>query len=290
MSGIHQCLIMSPHCTLLDKRSLSYHLLYGTRDGVHQTSTVKVLWHQVVLMLCVTSYLLCPRVPGLHHGHVLPPDVDWRAAEVRGTNWNPAAQQPHGGEDLGTGHVLPELEEVHFSQHDDAQQAVPYYAERDRPLHHEVTSHATVSLRLPEGEDPDVFLFLLVLLPPGWPSVQTAQWIWLTFPWTATPALCASEAVSGIDAVFKLRDLLACYIWRVLMRFIWDDVFFFFLDAYTSSEIKYTWRKGVVDSVDCPKESMSLLQYDLVGQTLSSEIFRSNTGNGQKQMKAAANC
>lgn len=33
-----------------------------------------------------------------------------------------------------------------------------------------------------------------------------------------------------------------------------------------------------MDSVDCPKESMSLLQYDLVGQTLSSEIFRSNTG------------
>lgn len=61
----------------------------------------------------------------------------------------------------------------------------------------------------------------------------------------------------------------------------------FFLDAYTSSEIKYTWRKGVVDSVDCPKESMSLLQYDLVGQTLSSEIFRSNTGNCQKQVKGA---
>lgn len=52
-----------------------------------------------------------------------------------------------------------------------------------------------------------------------------------------------------------------------------------FLDAYTSSEIMFTWRKGPVASVDCPKESISLLQYDLVGQTLSSHIFRSNTGN-----------
>ncbi|KAF3693807.1 Gamma-aminobutyric acid receptor subunit beta-2 [Channa argus] len=48
--------------------------------------------------------------------------------------------------------------------------------------------------------------------------------------------------------------------------------------AYTSSEIMFTWRKGPVASVECPKESISLLQYDLVGQTLSSEIFRSNTG------------
>lgn len=57
----------------------------------------------------------------------------------------------------------------------------------------------------------------------------------------------------------------------------------FFLDAYTSSEIMFTWRKGPVASVDCPKESISLLQYDLVGQTLSSEIFRSNTGNGAQR-------
>ncbi|XP_029297864.1 gamma-aminobutyric acid receptor subunit alpha-6a [Cottoperca gobio] len=49
--------------------------------------------------------------------------------------------------------------------------------------------------------------------------------------------------------------------------------------AYTSSEILFTWRKGPVASVDCPAESMSLLQYDLVGQTLSSEIFKANTGH-----------
>lgn len=56
---------------------------------------------------------------------------------------------------------------------------------------------------------------------------------------------------------------------------------FFPPDAYTSSEIIFTWRKGPVASVDCPKESMSLLQYDLVGQSLSSEIFKANTGNSR---------
>ncbi|XP_061755697.1 gamma-aminobutyric acid receptor subunit alpha-6a [Nerophis ophidion] len=54
--------------------------------------------------------------------------------------------------------------------------------------------------------------------------------------------------------------------------------------AYTSSEIIFTWRKGPVASVDCPKESMSLLQYDLVGQTLSSEVFKSNTGHYSVQV------
>uniref|UniRef100_A0A3Q4H3R8 Gamma-aminobutyric acid type A receptor subunit alpha6a n=1 Tax=Neolamprologus brichardi TaxID=32507 RepID=A0A3Q4H3R8_NEOBR len=54
--------------------------------------------------------------------------------------------------------------------------------------------------------------------------------------------------------------------------------------AYTSSEILFTWRKGPIASVDCPKESMSLLQYDLVGQTLSREIFKSNTGHYSVQV------
>ncbi|XP_023124511.1 gamma-aminobutyric acid receptor subunit alpha-6a isoform X1 [Amphiprion ocellaris] len=54
--------------------------------------------------------------------------------------------------------------------------------------------------------------------------------------------------------------------------------------AYTSSEIMFTWRKGPIASVDCPKESMSLLQYDLVGQTLSSEIIKSNTGHYSVQV------
>ncbi|XP_069027689.1 gamma-aminobutyric acid receptor subunit alpha-6a [Embiotoca jacksoni] len=54
--------------------------------------------------------------------------------------------------------------------------------------------------------------------------------------------------------------------------------------AYTSSEIMFTWGKGPIASVECPKESMSLLQYDLVAQTLSSEIFRSNTGHYSVQV------
>ncbi|KAF7228030.1 gamma-aminobutyric acid receptor subunit alpha-6a [Nothobranchius furzeri] len=54
--------------------------------------------------------------------------------------------------------------------------------------------------------------------------------------------------------------------------------------AYTSSEIKFTWRKGLRASVECPKESMSLLQYDLVGQTLSSEIMKLNTGHYSVQV------
>ncbi|XP_056151085.1 gamma-aminobutyric acid receptor subunit alpha-6a [Lampris incognitus] len=54
--------------------------------------------------------------------------------------------------------------------------------------------------------------------------------------------------------------------------------------AYTNREIVFTWRKGPIASVDCPKESMSLLQYDLVGQTLSSEVFKSNTGHYSVQV------
>ncbi|KAL7395345.1 hypothetical protein ABVT39_014918 [Epinephelus coioides] len=54
--------------------------------------------------------------------------------------------------------------------------------------------------------------------------------------------------------------------------------------AYTSSEILFSWRKGLIASVDCPPESISLLQYDLVGQTLSSEIFKSNTGHYSVQV------
>ncbi|XP_020503567.2 gamma-aminobutyric acid receptor subunit alpha-6a isoform X1 [Labrus bergylta] len=54
--------------------------------------------------------------------------------------------------------------------------------------------------------------------------------------------------------------------------------------AYTSSEIMFTWRKGPIASVDCPAESISLLQYDLVRNTLSSEIFRSNTGHYSVQV------
>lgn len=124
--------------------------------------------------------------------------------------------------------------------------------------------------------------FLLLL---DWQSAQSAQWGWWTSPWTATPVLSGLEAVSRTD-VFTSRKNNNVQIHKFCVRF--EDLFckFFliavaFLDAYTSSEIMFTWRKGPVASVECPKESMSLLQYDLVGQMLSSEIFKSNTGNCQ---------
>lgn len=51
------------------------------------------------------------------------------------------------------------------------------------------------------------------------------------------------------------------------------------LDAYPISEIVYTWKKGPLSSVEVPQESSSLLQYDLIGQTVSSERLKSNTGD-----------
>lgn len=50
------------------------------------------------------------------------------------------------------------------------------------------------------------------------------------------------------------------------------------IDAYPMSEIVYTWKKGPLFSVEVPQESSSLLQYDLIGQTVSSERLKSNTG------------
>ncbi|XP_029704331.1 gamma-aminobutyric acid receptor subunit alpha-4 isoform X3 [Takifugu rubripes] len=47
--------------------------------------------------------------------------------------------------------------------------------------------------------------------------------------------------------------------------------------AYPISEIVYTWKKGPLSSVEVPQESSSLLQYDLIGQTVSSERLKSNT-------------
>ncbi|KAG8516503.1 Gamma-aminobutyric acid receptor subunit alpha-4 [Galemys pyrenaicus] len=49
-------------------------------------------------------------------------------------------------------------------------------------------------------------------------------------------------------------------------------------DAYPKSEIIYTWTKGPEKSVEVPKESSSLVQYDLIGQTVSSETIKSITG------------
>ncbi|XP_068133923.1 gamma-aminobutyric acid receptor subunit alpha-6 isoform X1 [Hyperolius riggenbachi] len=54
--------------------------------------------------------------------------------------------------------------------------------------------------------------------------------------------------------------------------------------AYPKSEIIYTWKKGPLYSVEVPEESSSLLQYDLIGQTVSSETMKSNTGEYSQQV------
>uniref|UniRef100_A0AAR2IVP3 Gamma-aminobutyric acid (GABA) A receptor, subunit alpha 4 n=1 Tax=Pygocentrus nattereri TaxID=42514 RepID=A0AAR2IVP3_PYGNA len=49
-------------------------------------------------------------------------------------------------------------------------------------------------------------------------------------------------------------------------------------DAYPKTEMIYTWTKGPKHSVEVPPESSSLVQYDLIGQTVSSETVKSITG------------
>ncbi|KAK1175573.1 gamma-aminobutyric acid receptor subunit alpha-6-like [Acipenser oxyrinchus oxyrinchus] len=48
--------------------------------------------------------------------------------------------------------------------------------------------------------------------------------------------------------------------------------------AYPKTEMIYTWKKGPENSVEVPQESSSLVQYDLIGQTVSSETVKSITG------------
>uniref|UniRef100_A0A7M4ESP2 Gamma-aminobutyric acid type A receptor subunit alpha4 n=1 Tax=Crocodylus porosus TaxID=8502 RepID=A0A7M4ESP2_CROPO len=48
--------------------------------------------------------------------------------------------------------------------------------------------------------------------------------------------------------------------------------------AYPMTEMIYTWTKGPEKSVEVPKESSSLVQYDLLGHTVSSETVKSITG------------
>ncbi|XP_034546055.1 gamma-aminobutyric acid receptor subunit alpha-4 isoform X2 [Notolabrus celidotus] len=48
--------------------------------------------------------------------------------------------------------------------------------------------------------------------------------------------------------------------------------------AYPMTEMIYTWTKGPKHSVEIPPESSSLVQYDLTGQTVSSETIKSITG------------
>lgn len=50
------------------------------------------------------------------------------------------------------------------------------------------------------------------------------------------------------------------------------------VDAYPKSEMIYTWTKGPEKSVEVPEESSSLVQYDLLGHTVSTETIKSITG------------
>lgn len=53
---------------------------------------------------------------------------------------------------------------------------------------------------------------------------------------------------------------------------------FFFLDAYTISEVTYAWTRNASDSVVVEGESSRLNQYDLLGQTVGQETIKSSTG------------
>ncbi|XP_037317023.1 gamma-aminobutyric acid receptor subunit alpha-4 isoform X1 [Pungitius pungitius] len=48
--------------------------------------------------------------------------------------------------------------------------------------------------------------------------------------------------------------------------------------AYPKTEMIYKWTKEPQQSVEVPPESSSLVQYDLIGQTVSSEMIKSITG------------
>lgn len=102
------------------------------------------------LLLCMVGYcsekmmvkmfsILCVCVfPGIHHRYVLSTNVARREAQIRRSHWNPAVEQPHGRQDLDTGHLLPKFQKINFPQHDHTEQAFSHYAKRDCALYNEV--------------------------------------------------------------------------------------------------------------------------------------------------------
>ncbi len=52
-------------------------------------------------------------------------------------------------------------------------------------------------------------------------------------------------------------------------------------DAYTTTEVTYTWTKNASNSVVVEEESSRLNQYDLLGQTVGNETIRSSTGESR---------
>lgn len=59
-------------------------------------------------------------------------------------------------------------------------------------------------------------------------------------------------------------------------------LFFLFSDAYTISEVTYSWTRNASDSVVVEGESSRLNQYDLLGQTVGQETIKSSTGEPLK--------
>lgn len=71
---------------------------------------------------------------------------------------------------------------------------------------------------------------------------------------------------------------LLCHMLCMLLSVNESDDWFLPTDAYPKTEMIYTWTKGPQHSVEVPPESSSLVQYDLIGQTVSSEIIKTITG------------
>lgn len=128
--------------------------------------------------------------------------------------------------------------------------------------------------------------------------MPSAPCVWWTSRWTATPARSSLGAVSLLFVFFSPSELFRrteTLSWIVQKRgratpagkrkrvqnenlCHSNAVISASSDAYPISEIVYTWKKGPLSSVEVPQESSSLLQYDLIGQTVSSERLKSNTG------------
>lgn len=53
-------------------------------------------------------------------------------------------------------------------------------------------------------------------------------------------------------------------------------------DAYTNSEVMYVWTHGQANSVVVAEDGSRLNQYDLLGQTVGTEVIRSNTGGAAR--------
>lgn len=145
---------------------------------------------------------------GVHHGYVFPSNVGGQEAGVQRSHRDPALKQPHGGQDLDSRHLFPQLEEITGSQHDNAQQDVPHHAERHCVLHHEVHSYNMI---ISYNSGIALIFTVYKFLFPGWLWVQSVPWCWWTFPWIVIFVLSASEAVSVsiiITIVILIRVLL----------------------------------------------------------------------------------